>query len=190
MLGLAGPAFPADQPLPKAADAPPLEIPVPPPAADGKPVPEPKIEPIAAHVPAEFFYIRFGSFDNFLWFQDTLETWGGDLQNLVALRGLNDRKNQRIQDQLVLEQTQLSRMLGSTVISDVAMVGTDLFLQDGAAIGFLFEARNGLLLARAFPGRGPRGSNKARPRKRRSRSKGRTFPTFPRPTARSAPTTS
>ncbi len=60
-----------------------------------------EIEPIARHVPAEFFYIRFGSFENFLWFQDTLDTWGGDLQNLVAMRGLNDQRNLRIQDQLV-----------------------------------------------------------------------------------------
>ncbi len=115
-------------------------------------MPEVKIEPIARHVPEEFFYIRFGSFENFLWFQDTLETWGGDLQNLVAMRGLNDQRNQRIQDQLVLEQTQLSRMLGPTVISDVAMVGTDLLMQDGAAIGFLFEARNNFLLGNSLSG--------------------------------------
>ena len=152
MLGLTNAALPADQPLPPAPDVAPLEFPEPPPAPDGKPNPEPKIEPIARHVPAEFFYIRFGSFENFLWFQDTLDTWGGDLQNLVAMRGLNDQKNQRIQNQLVLEQTQLSRMLGGTVISDVAMVGTDLLMQDGAAIGFLFEARNGMLLGSSLSG--------------------------------------
>ena len=152
VLGLTNAALPADQPLPPAADVAPLEFPRPPPGPDGKPAQEPKIEPIARHVPAEFFYIRFGSFDNFLWFQDTLDTWGGDLQNLVAMRGLNDQKNQRIQNQLVLEQTQLSRMLGGTVISDVAMVGTDLLMQDGAAIGFLFEARNGMLLGSSLSG--------------------------------------
>ncbi|MGO9115485.1 MAG: hypothetical protein ACLP9L_40255 [Thermoguttaceae bacterium] len=144
-LSLTNAALPADQPLPIPPDIAPLTFPETPPA-DAKPSQEAKIEPIARHVPAEFFYIRFGSFDNFLWFQDTLDTWGGDLQNLVAMRGLNDQKNQRIQNQLVLEQTQLSRVLGGTVISDVAMVGTDLLMQDGAAIGFLFEARNGLLL--------------------------------------------
>ena len=51
-----------------------------------------------------------------------------------------------------LEQTQLSRMLGPTVISDVAMVGTDLLMQDGAAIGFLFEARNNFLLGNSLAG--------------------------------------
>ena len=48
-----------------------------------------KIEPIAMHVPAECFYVRFGSFANFLWLQDTLAKWGGDAQNLIALRGLD-----------------------------------------------------------------------------------------------------
>ncbi|MEI8374725.1 MAG: hypothetical protein WCJ35_18010 [Planctomycetota bacterium] len=152
VLGLTDAALPADQPLPTAPDVAPLTFPEPPPGPDGKPNNQPKIEPIARHVPAEFFYIRFGSFDNFLWFQDTLETWGGDLQNLVAMRGLNDQKNQRIQTQLVLEQNRLSRMLGGAVISDVAMVGTDLLMQDGAAIGFLFEARNGMMLGSSLSG--------------------------------------
>ena len=74
------------------------------------------------------------------------------MQNLVSQRGLNDQKNQRIQDQLVLEQTQLSRMLGPTVISDVAMIGSDVLMQDGAAIGFLFEARNSYLLGNSLSG--------------------------------------
>jgi hypothetical protein len=152
VLGLVQDNAPADQPLPPVAEVPPLDYPDMPPSPDGKPAPEPKIETIARHVPAEFLYIRFGSFENFLWFQDTMDTWGGDLQNLVAMRGLNYQKNQRIQDQLVLEQTQLSRMLGPTVISDVALVGTDLLMQDGAAIGFIFEARNNFLLGNSLAG--------------------------------------
>ena len=194
VLGLTNAALPADQPLPAAADVAPLEFPEPPPGSagpDGKAEPsEPKIEPIARHVPAEFFYIRFGSFENFLWFQDTLDTWGGDLQNLVAMRGLNDQKNQRIQNQLVLEQTQLSRMLGGTVISDVAMVGTDLL--DAGRRGDRVPLRGpqrhvaGLEPLRAA---GRAGQGKARPRRKRSRSRGRTFRIFPRPTGRSVPIT-
>ncbi len=33
---------------------------------------------MAMRVPAECFYVRFGSFANFLWLQDTLAKWGGD----------------------------------------------------------------------------------------------------------------
>ena len=38
---------------------------------------------MATRVPAECFYVRFGSFGNFLWFQDTLAKWRGDLGNLM-----------------------------------------------------------------------------------------------------------
>jgi hypothetical protein len=152
ILGLTDAALPASVATGSPAAVPPLEYIDVPPGPDGKPAPDPKIEPIARRVPVECFYVRFGSFENFLWMQDTLQTWNGDVQNLVALRGLNDRKSERLQNQRALEQTQLSRMLGGTVISDVAMVGTDLLLQDGAAIGFLFEARNGLLLGTSLSG--------------------------------------
>jgi hypothetical protein len=135
---------PADRPLPPAVAQPPLEVPEGP-----KDV---KIEPIALRVPAECFYVRFGNFANFLWMQDTLEQWGGDLQNLVAMRGLDYGRNQRMQDQLVLRQTELSRLLGGTVISDVAIIGTDMLFRDGAAYGFLFEARNNTLLAADMEG--------------------------------------
>jgi hypothetical protein len=100
------------------------------------------VEPIALRVPAECLYVRFGSFSNFLWLQDTLDRWGGDLRNLVALRGLDYQTAERIQQQLVLKQTALSRLLGDTIVADVAMVGTDLFLHEGAAFGILFHARN------------------------------------------------
>ena len=139
ILGMTNFALPADQPLPGPVDPPPLAVP--------EPDANVKIEPIAMHVPAECFYVRFGSFSNFLWMQDTMDTWGGDLQNLVARRGLDYGRDERMQDQLILRQTELSRLLGDTVISDVAIVGSDMFFREGAAYGFLFEARNNLLLA-------------------------------------------
>jgi len=128
----------ASQPLPEAPSPPELEVPDTP--AD---VP---IEPLARRVPAECFYVRFGSFSNFLWLQDLLAQWGGDLQNLVAQRGLDYGLRERIERQLVLKTSTLARLLGDTVIADVAMVGTDFFLLDGGSFGFLFHARNSTLL--------------------------------------------
>jgi hypothetical protein len=139
ILGLNDLALPADQPLPQALDEPPLQTP--------KPQNEPPIEPIAKHVPAECFYVRFGNFGNFLWIQDTLARWGGDAQNLVALRGLDRGQNERIERRLALKQTLLSRMLGDTVIADVAMIGTDMFFREGASFGLLFQAKNNLALS-------------------------------------------
>ncbi len=132
----------ADRPLPEPVDVPPLEVPPPP---DGV-----EVEPIAQRVPEECLYVRFGSFANFLWLQDMLATWRGDLQNLVALRGLDYEVKRRLEESLVLQQTALARLLGPTTVADVAIVGTDLSFHDGGAFGLLFHARNNLLLGADF----------------------------------------
>jgi hypothetical protein len=100
------------------------------------------IEPIADRVPAECFYVRFGNFNNYLWFHDTLERWGGDLKNLFNRRGVDFGITQRMERQLSLKQSVLSPLLGPAVIADVAMIGDDMFFREGAAMGMLFQARN------------------------------------------------
>ena len=132
----------ADQPLPEAIDIPDLSLPEVP---DDVP-----IEPLAARVPAECFYVRFGSFSNFLWFQDTLGRWRYDLQNLVALRGLNLEVRRRVEESLVMEMSALARLLGETAVADVAFIGTDLAFREGGSFGLLFQARNNAMLTAEF----------------------------------------
>ena len=105
------------------------------------------IEDIAMMVPEECFYIRFARFENYIWLRRLLEEFGGDLSRMVMLRGTDFQLNQRLEDQLGLRESSLSRILGPQVISDVALLGRDTYLKEGAAIGILFEAKNDLLAA-------------------------------------------
>ncbi|MCL2347911.1 MAG: hypothetical protein FWC50_06560 [Planctomycetaceae bacterium] len=107
-------------------------------------------EPIAFHVPAHCFYIRFGSYSNFAWFQETTTLWGGDLRNMIALRALNNRAGERLERQIGLRQDALAKLFGDSVIDDVAVIGTDLFFDDGASFGLLFRAKNSNLLSSDF----------------------------------------
>jgi hypothetical protein len=106
-----------------------------------------KIEDIAMHVPAECFYVRFGNFNNYLWFSRLLREFGGELRNLVALRGVDYQLNARQEQQLSLKESSLAEVLGPQVIADVALIGQDMFLREGAAIGILFQARNNFALS-------------------------------------------
>ena len=133
---------PADQPLPAAI--PEVSAPVPPVPGDLK------VEPMAMHVPAECAYIRFGTFLNFMWLQDTLKKWGGDAQNLVSLRGIDYQMTERMEDTLAVKQSAMARLLGPTVIEDVAIIGTDIYFQDGGSFGLLFHAKNSMLLGADF----------------------------------------
>ncbi len=111
----------------------------------------PPIEPIASHVPDHCFYIRYGNFTNYLWQDKLADEFGGDLVRMITLRGYSPKHNHRVQEQLALEQSALSEILGPKVIADVALIGGDLFLEDGAAIGMLFQAKS-LLLGRDLAG--------------------------------------
>jgi len=142
VLGRSALEQPADRPLPEPISMAELAL--------GEVAGDVAVEPIANRVPAECFYVRFGSFGNFLWFQDTLGQWENDLQNLVALRGLSYEAKDRIEGSLVLEMSVLARLLGDAVVADVAIVGTDPFFQDGGSFGILFHARAEALLAAEF----------------------------------------
>jgi hypothetical protein len=133
----------ADQPLPQG-----IVFVAPEPTVNG----DPAVEPIANRVPPELFYARFGNFPNYLWFSHRMDDWGGEIGNLVQQRAIDYGLNNRQQEQLCLRETALTEVLGPTVISDVALVGYDMFMREGAAMGILFEARNSLLLANSIGG--------------------------------------
>lgn len=103
-------------------------------------------EPLAAFVPPECFYLRFGSFENYLWFQNLTERNGGDIAGLVTIGGIAQDGSQRMQTQLNLKTTELTRQLGPTVIEDQAVIGSDPFLNDGATVGVLIKAKQPFLL--------------------------------------------
>jgi hypothetical protein len=111
---------------------------------------EVEIEPMAAHVPEECFYIRFGNFTNYFWFRDLSTKWDGDLQNMVIRRGLKRLATSRIEQQLSLKENALSRILAPQFISDAALIGLDPYVQQGAAVGILVQARNNQLLSQDF----------------------------------------
>jgi hypothetical protein len=116
-------------------------------APSAKPI---EVEPLATHVPRECFYERFGSFPNYLWYRDFLHHWQNDLGNMVTLRSINHASRDRLQDQLAVHESAMGRIMGPKVIHDVAFIGFDYYMRDGAALGIMFEANNNLLLGNNF----------------------------------------
>ncbi|MEX0642751.1 MAG: hypothetical protein WD468_08630 [Pirellulales bacterium] len=110
------------------------------------PAPDQALEPIASHVPSECFYLRFGNFPNYLWFRDFLNQSQGDLGNMIVLKAIDHGNSNRLQQQLAVGESAIARVMGPAVINDVAIIGLDSYLRDGAAMGILFYAKNNLLL--------------------------------------------
>jgi hypothetical protein len=105
-------------------------------------LPSVEVESIAMHVPVDCFYVRFGSFANYLWFDRLKDDYGGNLGQMVTLRGHDAGLDAKMQQQLALKQSELAEVMGPQIISDLALIGRDLYLREGAAIGMLFEAKN------------------------------------------------
>jgi hypothetical protein len=137
--------------------------PVDPPAAANLPLPEPiswapptpppgsagpaEVEEIAGRVPEDCFYLRFGPFSNFLWFQNLAAEYGGDIAQMALQRGVNFDVNRRIEQRLNLRYTTMARLFGDAVIGDMVIAGDDMFFVEGASFGVVFKASNPLLLS-------------------------------------------
>lgn len=128
----------ADQPLPKEVLPPAVVTPLIPAT--------PMLESIAFHVPAECWYIRCGSFANFKWMRKTADDWGGNLRDMVSIRGIDYDVKTKIETQLSIQETELGKILGGMIIKDVAILGTDMFLREGGTFGIIFESKNNPLL--------------------------------------------
>ena len=128
----------ADQPFPEPIQWSPLTV---------SDLPEEiEIEPIVRSVPAECFYLRFGTWDNHLWLQRLTEEYGGDLGRMILLRGFKSEIQTKFQDQLAVQSNEFDNLFGGNLIADVALIGTDTYLDAGASIGIMFHAHNTALL--------------------------------------------
>ncbi len=110
------------------------------------------VEPMAARVPPECFYLRFGSFNNYIWFQELSTRFGGDIAQAVFMRGFNYEASARMERMLGAKLTAIAKMFGDQLIDDMALIGTDLYVKEGASLGALFSTKNAGLLMTSMQG--------------------------------------
>lgn len=111
--------------------------------AEGEKVP---VEKLAEHVPEECYYVRFGSWSNYVWLKSYLRDRAADLSRVVQMRSYDIRLDDRIQNQLGVSDSAVMDLLGGTLVADIGIIGTDTYFREGAAMGVLLQAKNGLLL--------------------------------------------
>jgi hypothetical protein len=134
----------ANQPPPQEIDWIQSEHPEPPTGVE--------VEPIASRIPEDCFYLRFGSIANFLWFHHLAEEHGGAIGRLIALRGHEVRLRERIEQRLGVRYSVMLDLLGPAVIDDLAVFGSDPYLQEGAALAVVIKAKNAFLVSAGLSG--------------------------------------
>jgi tRNA A-37 threonylcarbamoyl transferase component Bud32 len=102
---------------------------------------------LATHVPRECYYARFANPDDARRYVFGLEQLAGNPPGLGAASGLGVDLGLRLLRQLALDGLVAGRgLIATDLISDIAVIGTDAYFQDGAAIGVLVKAKDNELL--------------------------------------------
>jgi hypothetical protein len=65
---------------------------------------------------------------------------------MIVLQSVSHDNSERFQRQVAVGESKIARVMGPRVIRDVAIIGFDPYMRDGAAMGILFHANNGMLL--------------------------------------------
>jgi len=105
----------------------------------GKPVPD---EPLAHAAPASFYFVRFASLAHLFRLLDEADTWITPAASLNSGQAQNQDLGKRYETQLGLQRSQVSRVLGPQVVTDLAVVGSDPYLREGSDVTFIFRARS------------------------------------------------
>ena len=107
---------------------------------------KPGLDPLAAFIPADQHAIFFPSFQAMVQMVDEADANGTPVLQLLEPRSEDANARTRYQKQLALGLSEVSRLLGPSVVASVAFTGSDPFLRVGTDVAVLFEARNPDLL--------------------------------------------
>lgn len=113
---------------------------------------EPKYNPIAELVPANNYILSFNGVEKLLELVDFLDQWGTSALELYEAQSVNYDVHARIQQQLGLPDSLLTRLIGDQVISQTAITGNDPFLREGSDVTILFEVKNRALFEQVLDG--------------------------------------
>jgi hypothetical protein len=109
-------------------------------------------EPLAAMVPAEFYYLRATDLDVLFQLSDQVDAWAtpmvGALDREAAVQDLAGR----YETQLGLARTALARAFGKEVVAQVALVGSDPYLREGSDVSVLFQVKQRALFEGGLAG--------------------------------------
>jgi hypothetical protein len=98
-------------------------------------------EPLAASVPADFWYLRSRSFQAFLDVLDLVDDFGQPAANVLDRQPLERGTSARYLAELGLERTELARVLGPAAIDAVAVTGSDPYVHHGTDVTLLFQVK-------------------------------------------------
>ncbi len=107
---------------------------------------KPRLDALAAHIPADQYACFFPSFGALLRVVDEAERMGAPILEIAQPRAQDAHVRERYERQLCLQIDELTRQLGPALITSVAVTGSDPYFPTGTDVAVLFETRTPELL--------------------------------------------
>ncbi len=98
-------------------------------------------EPLAAAVPAEFWYARVDDIRLLLRLLDEADAWITPIVQVMQRNPEDRHLADRYQAQLGLRRTDLAKLFGHTVVGAVAITGSDPYLREGSDVTMIFSVK-------------------------------------------------
>ena len=102
---------------------------------------QPKIEAIAALVPEDQYYVRFTTTRALSEFLEFADDWGGSLLAMAETAGRDYGVKEKIETQICLRTSWLSKLLGPAVIESLVVTGSDPYLREGSDLTIIFQLK-------------------------------------------------
>ncbi|HEX4947708.1 MAG TPA: hypothetical protein VFZ34_13645, partial [Blastocatellia bacterium] len=102
---------------------------------------KPDISPLANFVPEDFYFVEFRSLNKLLEAAETSDLWGTHFLNQTSREARTHNFADRIKQQLAIETSALARPLYDTVVEDIAITGSDLFVREGSDVALIFRIK-------------------------------------------------
>jgi hypothetical protein len=102
---------------------------------------DPAIGPLAKMVPEDNYLVEFRSLVKLLDLVDTGDLWNSHLLSQASREARTQLIGERVRQQLAVETNRLIRPLYDTVVEEVAVTGSDLYLGEGSDVTLLFRLK-------------------------------------------------
>lgn len=102
----------------------------------------PKLEPLAASIPADMAYLHFGDMRTFVKLISDLDDWVSPVAQWIEGRAGASHFMSRYEEQLILERTGVAETLGHLAVSELAVLASDPFLREGTDVSMVFRVAN------------------------------------------------
>lgn len=110
----------------------------------------PPLEPLASNAPAEFYYVRATDLPSLYRLLDEVDAWGTPAATLLDGAYEERALASRYETALAVKRGPLTRLLGSAVVGEVAIVGSDPYVKEGSDVTVLLQVKSRPLLDAAL----------------------------------------